>query len=327
MHKQRRFAVLAAAVVAAALTACSTPASTGDGDEDSAGAQRVAFVTGMINEPFYVLMQQGAEAKAEELGIDLDYQGATVWDPSAQIPIFDSVRATDPDFLIAIPVEKTALLSAIQAYGDAGIPVITVDTDLEDTSARLTNITSDNYEGGVAAAQELAKVVDEKGKVAILCYQPGITVNDLRLQGFEDEIAKHPDIEYVGPQLMQGADPNESIRYFDAVLQAHPDIAGVVTCADVATTGVVASLKEKGLVGDVKLVGFDADEDLYAAVREGVVSGLVVQQTMAMGAASVQWAYDYLNGDNPSTDDLKFPFVPVDADNVDTEEALALIGK
>jgi len=326
MKTQHRIgaAAVTGVLAVAGLVACAPASPDGGSDE---GGQRIAFVTGQINEPFYVLMQKGAEAKAAELGITLDYQGATVWDPSAQIPIFDSVRATNPDFLIAVPVEQTALQGAIQAYGDAGIPVITVDTDLADTSARLANITSDNLEGGQLAAAKLAEAVGETGKVAILCYQPGITVNDLRLQGFESEIAKHPDIEYVGPQLMQGADPNESIRYFDAVLQAHPDIAGVVTCADVATTGVVAALKEKGLVGQVKLVGFDADEDLYNDVREGTVSALVVQQTIAMGAASVQWAYDYLNGNEPPLEDVKYPFMPVDQSNVDSSEAQALIGK
>jgi ribose transport system substrate-binding protein len=324
MH--RRLTVAAVAVTAVAgLAGCSTvsTAPTSGGTH----SKTIAFVTGQINEPFYVVMQKGAQAKADQLGVKLNYQGATVWDPSAQIPIFDSVRATNPGFLIAVPDDETALLGSIQSYTQAGIPTMTVDTDLADKSARMLNISSDNLQGGIVAAKTLAAAVGDKGKVAILCYQPGITVNDQRLQGFESEIKKHPGIDYVGPQLMQGADPTESVRYFDAVLQAHPDIAGVVTCADVATSGVMTSLKEKGLVGKVKLVGFDVDDDLVSGVKDGVVSALIVQQTEKLGADAVQWAYDYMNGKNPSKKDVRLAFKVVDKKNIDSSDVAELIGK
>ncbi len=326
MQRGRAMVAVVAAFATSGLAACSSSGSDASSAGGGGDEYKVAFVTGQINDPFYVLMQQGAEEKADELGVDLDYQGATVWDPSQQIPIFDSVRATGPDFLIAVPVEQTALLGAVQAYTGDDIPVMTVDTDLAEKSARLVNISSDNLAGGELAAKTLAEKLDGKGKVTILCYQPGITVNDERLRGFESEIAKHEDIEYVGPQLMQGADPTESTRYFNAVMQKHPDLTGVATCANVASAGVVSAMKEKGLVGKVTLVGFDIDQDLLAGVKDGSISALIVQQTAKMGADAVQWAYDYLAGNEPPEEDVRLDFSVIDETNADTPETEELVG-
>ncbi len=293
----------------------------------AADKKRVAFVTGQINDPFYALMQKGAQKKADEIGVQLDYQGATVWDPLSQIPIVDAVRITAPDFLIMVPVEQTALVAPIQNYASAGIPVITVDTDLADPSARLINISSDNVGGGELVADTLAKAVGEKGKVTILCYQPGITVDDQRLAGFAKSIAKHPGVEYVGPQLMASTDQTESARYFGAVLQANPDLAGVAVCDGVAASGVMTSMKEKGLAGKIKLVGFDVNDDLLAGVSDGSIAGLAVQKTEEMGATAVSWANDYLNGKNPPKQNILLPFVMVTKDNIADPEVKKIVSQ
>lgn len=313
------------AALALAVTGCAqgTPDS-GDGGDGGEDSYRIALVTGLISQPFYVDMRRGAEAEAEKLGVELQYDGSAQWDPTVQIPVFDAIRATKPDFLLAVPVNDQALVGPLRQFGDDGIPVLTVDTDVADTDVRMLNITSDNYNGGVISAQMVAEAVGEKGKVGIICYAPGITVTDERLKGFEDEIKKFPNIEYVGSQLLSGSS-DDTDRVVPPFLRSQPDLAGMVVCDGNAAGRSAAIAAEAGRL-DVKIVGFDVDSDLITALRDGRISALAVQQTEEMGAAAVRWAYEYLSGKNPSQENITLPFVKVTLENIDTPEAQRVIG-
>src|SRR5262249_46591727 len=145
---------------------------------------RITLVTGELKDPFYVTMAAGARAQAKKLGVTLDWQGPSAWDPSLQIPVFDSVLASKPEFLIAVPDDDKALIQPLRKFGDAGIPVLTADTDVADPSVRIGNITSDNKVGGTLSAQTIAEVLGDNGQVFLLCDPPGITTTDDRKAGF-----------------------------------------------------------------------------------------------------------------------------------------------
>lgn len=283
---------------------------------------RIAMVTGLISQPFYVDMQKGAEEEARKLGVKLEYNGASVWDPANEIPVLDAVRATKPDFLIAVPVNDTALVQPLKQFVDQGIPVTTIDTDVKDKSVRMVNFTSDNYNGGIMAAEMLAESVGEKGKVALLCYNPGITVNDQRRSGFETTIKKYPNVEYVGAQLM--TDSNDTDTVLPPLLRSQPELAGVAACDGNSAARAMAIIGETGR--PISLIGFDVDADLLAGLKAGRISGLAVQQTQEMAAVAVKWAYDYLEGKKPAEKDVVLPFVKVTKQNLDDAEVKKVVG-
>lgn len=322
----RAGALAASAALAFSLAACSAGGAPDEDPDSSTGGDeklRIALVTGLITHAFYVDLRAGAEAEAEKLGVELQYDGSAQWDPTVQIPVLDAIRTSKPDFLLAVPVNDTALLGPIQQFTTEGIPVATVDTDLADRSARLTNVSSDNYNGGTIIAEALAEAVGEKGKVGLLCYNPGITVNDQRRAGFEDTIKNYPDIEYVGSQLMNTS--TEVDQVLPPFLTKNPDLAGLATCDGNSTGRSAAIIAERG--ADIKVAGFDVDEDLVNGLRNGRIAALAVQQTQEMGAAAVRWAYEYLTGEEPSTDDQTLDFVKVTSDNLDTPESQKVVGQ
>ncbi|MGF1663591.1 MAG: substrate-binding domain-containing protein, partial [Kineosporiaceae bacterium] len=112
---------------------------TGSGESPDDGAAaggdyEVAFVQGVAGDEFYITMQCGIEAAAEDLGVTVTTQGPQEFDPTLQTPIVDSVVASAPDALLIAPTDITAMRRPIQAAIDAGIEVVLVDTTLEDTS-------------------------------------------------------------------------------------------------------------------------------------------------------------------------------------------------
>ncbi|MGE5235001.1 MAG: ABC transporter substrate-binding protein [Acidobacteriota bacterium] len=333
-------AVLAVALAGLVLAACSNagtspsatssaaPSGSAPASAGPSGAAtltpnanyKVTLVVGQNNDPFFVTMASGAAAEAKKLGITFDWQGPTNYDPTLQIPILSSVLSAKPQFLIVSPTDANALVAPLKQFGDAGIPVLNVDTDVSDTSVRLGLITSDNKIGGKLAAQELAKILNNTGKVALLCVPPGITTGADRKAGFEAEIKTVSGITYVGSQIYNGSDTTDATRVMNAILAGTPDLNGVVACDGFAGLGAATAIKGAGKAGTVKLVSFDAGPDLVAALKDGTISALMIQRSADIGAMAVDDAVRYLNGDHSIPQETLVPYVVGTKDNIDTPD-------
>jgi ribose transport system substrate-binding protein len=304
----------------------STPAASAMASEAPSASltansnYKVTLVVGQNNDPFFVTMAKGAENEAKKLGITFDWQGPPNYDPSLQIPILSSVLTSKPQFLIVSPTDANALVAPLKEFGNAGIPVINVDTDVTDTSTRLGLITSDNKVGGKLAAQEIAKILNNTGKVALLCVPPGITTGADRKAGFEAEIATVPGITYVGSQIYNGSDVTDATRVMNAILAQTPDLNGVVACDGIAGLGAATAIKSAGKAGDIKLVSFDAGPDLVAALKADVISALMIQKSADIGAMAIDDAVRYLNGDKSIPPETLVPYVVGTKDNIDSPD-------
>ena len=117
-------------------------------------------------DPFFKAMKVGADAEAAAKGVNLVWQGdPSVYSPATQIPIANQVLAAKPSGLVLIPTDPTALQSVSDSAVAAGIPVVNVDTHVNDLSKAVSFITGDNADGGAKAADTLAAAIGyKKGK-------------------------------------------------------------------------------------------------------------------------------------------------------------------
>jgi ribose transport system substrate-binding protein len=242
-------------------------------------------------------MRDGAQAEAAKLGVSVDWTGPAMYDPSLQIPVLSSVLTSHPSFLLVCPVDLHALIQPIRQFDQAGIPVMTLDSDVSDTSVRAGNITSNNYLGGKEAADFLAKAIGGHGEVAVLNEQPGVSTTDLRQSGFIAEIKKYPGVTYVGVGR-DNDDPTVAARAGSALLTRYPHLAGFFGTDDGNGSGAIAAVKGAGLAGQVKIVAYDAEPDEVQALESGQVTALVVQKPYLEGELAVMDAVEYLNGNH-----------------------------
>ncbi len=305
-------------------TAAASPSASAEASPSASltakSNYKITLVTGEQKDPFYVTMAAGAKAEAAKLGVTLNWQAPSAFDPSLEIPVLDSVLASKPQFLVAVPDDDKALIVPLKKFGDAGIPVITADTDVADKSVRLGNITSDNELGGTLSAKTLAEAVNNTGKVFLLCVPPGITTGELRKKGFEAQIKTYTGINYVGSDIYNGTDPTDAARVMAATLKRVPDLAGVVACDGPAGLGASTAINEAGKAGTVKLISFDAGPDLVAALKRGVISALLIQQSYNIGSTAVDYAVQYLNGGFTIPPDTKLAYIIGTPQNIDTPE-------
>ena len=280
------------------LVASTTLAVTAGAGTATAGAATkytIAMVPGNTVDPFYITMHYGAIQEAKKLGVTLKWVGATQWEPSIQIPLVKSVLAGKPDALVICPTDVVALFNPIDQFVKAGIPVIAVDNTLKNTSILASAISSDNYQGGEAAADAIAKLAHDKGQVAIVSVEQGVSTTDLRQSGFAFEMKKYPDMQLVALDYdMDSATTAETQTR--SILLAHPDVVGIFGTNGYSVEGVGKGVDAAGLKGKVFVAGYDAEPAQVALLKQGVINILVIQNPAEEGALGVQYAYDYLTG-------------------------------
>jgi ribose transport system substrate-binding protein len=263
-----------------------------------AGEQKntIALVPGLTTNPFYIAMYHGAKRAADELHVNLIWQGAPEWDVAKQTAVVNSLVAQRVNALVIAPTDVEALKAPLREAVAAGIIVVTVDTDVNDPNAeiRLVSIASDNYTGGHTAGEALAKAVNGKGQVALLAASEGVTTNEQRMKGFKDAIQNYPDMKLVSTQY-SNEDQAKASEEMQSVLISFPALAGAFAIDTPTAHGAALALKNAG-GKKVILVGFDAQPAEIEDVTAGNTSMLVAQAPFAMGYMGIQTAYNALQG-------------------------------
>ena len=295
MRKGRVVLTLASLAIAAA--AIAAVAGVASNSAKAAPKKTLTFylIPGIATDAFYTTMHKGAAAEAAKKGVKLVFQGSpTAFSAPTQIPYLNAAITRHPDAILIAPTDKTALIAPIKKAIAAGIPVATVDTFITKPIA-FTNISSDNIAGGKAAADALATAIGKSGKVAAISVQPGISTTDQRKQGFETELKKYPNIQYLGTQF-DNDDQTKASQEMSALLTAHPDIKGVFAMNVVSGNGVTAAVKAAGKSGKVKLVEFDAEPNQVQALKGGTIDALIAQDPFDIGKMGVDLALKWVKG-------------------------------
>ncbi len=256
----------------------------------------IALVPGIATDPFYITMQRGAAAEAQKLGVHLVWQGGAAFSPETQIPILQALLAQHPDALLIAPTNETALINPIKQYVSANIPVITVDTTITDDSLVKSRITSNNTQGGAAAADAIAKFADEKGDVAVINVKPGISTTDDRQSGFVAEMKKYPNMRLVATEYDDDS-PTTAFTQAQLLLLKYPHMVGIFGTNVFSAQGVGKAVESTGKKGAVDVVGYDAEPAEVKQLKDGLVTTLIVQQPAEEGALAVDYAYAILTGD------------------------------
>jgi ABC-type sugar transport system substrate-binding protein len=266
-----------------------------------AANKKIAFVMGAESDPFFQAMKVGAEAAAKANNIDLIWQGdPSEYSPATQIPVVDQVLAQKPDALVLIPTDPTALQASVAKAKAAGIPVINVDTRVNDLTDVLSFITGDNADGGAKAADALAKAIKyTKGKtyqVVVGLTSATATTNVARLDGFSKQIAKkYPGIKIVDKAYSQ-SQPAKANTNVSNWLTKYPKLAGIFAIDGTNAAGAAAAIQAKGLKGKVALVGYDAYKANVDLIGKGVFTALVAQDPAAEAKLAIEYLVKYFAG-------------------------------
>jgi ribose transport system substrate-binding protein len=307
------------AALALVVAACGGDDDSGGGGSasSSGGGEKknynMTLVAGVKGDEFYITMNCGAQAKAKELGVTLDFQGPDKFDASLQTPIVNAVAAKKPDAMLVAPTDTKAMFAPINAVSEAGSKVVLVDTTLENADMAVSQIASDNKGGGAAAADTLKELMGGSGKVYVINVKPGISTTDLREEGFVEK-AKELGLDYVGRDYSND-EPETAAAKVKAALAKNPDIKGIFATNLFSAEGAATGVREAGAKG-VSIVGFDAGPKQVEDLKQGIVQALIAQKPAEIGADGVEQAYNALTG-KATTAKIGTGFTSITKDNLD----------
>lgn len=256
-------------------------------------ADKMALVVSTLNNPFFVTLKDGAEAKAKDLGYELlvlDSQN----DPAKELANVEDVVNKDIKVLLINPTDSDAVRSAVRAANRADVPVVTLDRAANGGKV-AGHIASDNVAGGEMAGQLIVDLLGGKGKVVELQGVPGTSAARDRGQGFHNVVDKVDGIQVVASQPAD-FDRTKGLNVMENILQAQGEIDAVFAHNDEMALGALKAIQASGR--DIKVVGFDGTDDGVAAVKAGTMAATVAQQAGKIGEMGVETAAKVAKGES-----------------------------
>ena len=290
------------AVAATVFAACSsggaaTPAASAGASTPASGdAPYIAIVSKGSQHQFWQAVQKGATDEAAKLGAEITYEGpASESEVDKQLTMLQTALDKNPDAVCFAALDSQAATPLLQKAKDAGIPVVGFDSGV-DSDIPVTTVTTDNVAAAGEAADKMAELIGDAGKVAVIVHdqtsRTGIDRRDGFLQAME---ANHPNVEVVKVEYGAG-DPVKSADFAKAIMTANPDLKGFFGANEGSIKGVLNALKETGNEGKIVAIGYDSGEQQINAIKSGTQAGAITQNPIGIGAKCVSAAMDAIAG-------------------------------
>ncbi len=248
---------------------------------------KVAVVPKGTTHQFWQTIHAGADAAGKEMNVDVLWNGPkSETDKQDQVDMLNNFASQGVDGIAMAATDKNALAPTVDKLVGQGIPVVTIDSGVE-SDKPSSFIATDNVAAAGLAAEQMGKLLGGKGKVAVLSFLKGAATSDEREKGFLDGIKKFPGIQVVATEYTD-SDAGKARDKMETLLTANPDLAGVFASNEPNVVGAAGALKDRKLVGKVKLIGFDASDPEIQYLKDGVVQGMVVQDPFKMGYEGVK---------------------------------------
>ncbi|MDO8106153.1 ABC transporter substrate-binding protein [Isoptericola sp. b441] len=325
---RHRVGALAALIASAALALSGCAGGETAGAKEASGGSgkmQIALISKGYQHQFWQAVRKGAEQKAEELGVDITFEGpAAEVEIDKQLQMLKTAIDKKPAAIGFAALDPEACIPTYEEAKAKGVPIIEFDTPCNsDYASSLA--ASDNYAAAALAAQHMADLIGGEGDIAVVGHSQITTTGIDRRDGFVETIkSDYPDVNIVDIQYGEG-DHLESADIAKTMIAAHPDLKGIFATNEGSAIGVVNGVKELGMKpGDITIVGFDSGAAQIEAIKSGLMAGAITQDPIGMGAQVVQSAYDVATGKTVDdfTDTGSYWY---DSTNIDDPKIAALL--
>ncbi|OLF16758.1 ABC transporter substrate-binding protein [Actinophytocola xanthii] len=253
--------------------------------------------------PFRIAETESIKSEAAKVGVKQLLTTNANSQLSKQISDIQDMINKGAQALIVAPLNSDGLEPALDAARAKNIPVLTIDRKVNSEPCKdyVAFLGSNFVEQGKRAAQEMAKALDNKGKVAILLGASGNNVTTDRTNGFVDELGEiAPDIEIVAQQTGEFA-RDKGQQVMEQIIQAQPDINGVYAENDEMALGALVALKSAGKTPgtDIQLVSIDGTRNAVQKIVDGELYA-VVESNPRFGPLAFETLEKFLSGEEVS---------------------------
>ena len=285
-------------VVCAALALVGCSKKQEGGSASGGGGSKtvkVAFVPNLQGVPYFEAMNTGGKKAAQDLGLEWIYKGPTTADPGAQTDIVKSLIQQRVDVLVVAPNDPDSMAPILADAKSKGIHVMTSDTDAPN-SVRELFVNQATAEGiGQALTDALLQKAGADAPYAIVsCGQTAANLNSWIEVQKRVTAEKYPNAQIVDI-VYAGEDEAQSVSMAKDLMNAHPDLKGLVGECTASAPGVAKAVTEAGKIGKVFTVGLGTPQAMKPYLNDGSSSAAIlwdVEQLGYLTAWSAKQLYD-----------------------------------
>ena len=283
-----------------------------------------AYADGLISvivtdpaNPYWFTKGEVAKATAEKLGYTANV-AAHKGDTNTESTLIDTAITNKSVAIILDPANADGSVGAVKKAIAANIPVFLVNAEINQEGLAKAQLVSNNAQGAAIGAQQWVQMVGEKGNYVELFGNPADNNAATRSNGYETVLTQYPDLVKAGREVANW-DRAQGYKKMQSLLQAHPDIIGVISGNDEMALGAVAALKEAGKLDKVKVGGFDGSPDAVAAIKAGELQYTVLQPVAVFSQKAVEQADKFIKTGKTGADTEKqlYDCILITKDNVD----------
>lgn len=286
------------------------------------GKMYIPLISKGFQHQFWQAVKAGADKAGQDLGVDVSFEGPdNESQVDKQIDMLAAALAKKPAAIGFAALDSQAAIPLLQQAKDAGIPVIAFDSGV-DSDIPVATAATDNVAAAALAADKMAELIGDEGKVAIVAHDQTSRTGVDRRDGFANRMKEaHPKIEIVAIEY-GGGDQLKSTEITKAILTANPDIKGIFGTNEGSAIGVVNGVKEAG--SHVVIVGYDSGKAQKDAIRDGTMAGAITQNPVGIGYETVKAAVAAAKGE-PVEKKIDTGFYWYDKTNIDDPKIAAVL--
>jgi ABC-type sugar transport system substrate-binding protein len=287
--------IRALAMAMIALVACQTLTSCSQKDSATAsGKPKIAIVISTLNNPWFVVLADAAQERAQELGYEsavFDSQNDTAKETSH----FENIIAAGYGAILFNPTDADGSIANVRRAKDAGVPVFCIDREINANDAATSQILSDSYSGCVALGEYFVETVGEEGAYVELLGLTGDNNTHNRSKGFHSVVDRFEGLKMVAQQPAD-FDRAKALEVMESILQDQPKIDAVFCGNDAMAMGAYQALVAAGKADDVKVFGFDGADDVVKLIADGKIAATGMQFPKTMARTAAEFADKWFKG-------------------------------
>lgn len=252
----------------------------------------ISIIVNDTSNPYWFTEGQIARQTAEEMGYSANVS-AHKGDTNAESRQVDTAITNKAKAIILDPANADGSVGAVKKAVNAGIPVFIVNAEINQQGLAKAQLVSNNAQGAALGAQQWVEAVGDSARYVELKGAPSDNNAATRSNGYQTVLTQYPDLELVASDVANW-DRTQGYNKTQSMLQANPDIQGVISGNDEMALGAIAALRESGKLKDVVVGGFDGSPDAVKAVKDGDMAYTVLQPVAIFSKRAVELADQFI---------------------------------
>lgn len=278
---------------------------------------KIVLISHIKTNPYWINIREGAERAAKERGAVIEFLGPTTASTEEGLKLFEMATSAKVSGIITYVQEEGKYKNKINSAMEKGIPVVTIDSDEEDSN-RIAYVGTDNILAGQAAGAEMIKQVGTEGKVAIVIGGKEVKNQKERVEGFKNYITSNSNLKIVDIDSSDAMLLEAEIITRKILNRNDNNINALFCTSALDGIGAAKAVKDLNDKGKVKIICFDDLEETIKNINNDLVTATIVQKSDEMGYKAVNIIMDKIENKTKGQQKILTDVKVVNKENINT---------